>query len=573
MATNQHKLQIIIDAQNKASAALTDVSKGLDKFKSKVESFEPAFKKMAVAGTAVAAGMGLAIRGLVKEGLASQQISESFSRMTTQMGYSGDELISKLKEASAQTVDTTSLMLASNKAMALGVGTDIETMTTLMEIARVKGRALGMDTTQAFNDIVTGIGRGSPLILDNLGITIKLGEAQERYAEKLGKTVEEMTDAEKSQALLNAVITDGRKELAAIGEVTLTSAERMQQLSARFADMRSKVGEAFLPILEKLVDKLAPFLDRLAEWIDKNPELAAKIMLVVTGIAALVGVLGTIGLILPKVILGFQMVMVAVGAISLPVLAVIAAIAALIAIGVALYKNWDEVKAKASEIWNAIKSVFISVWEGIKTAFETYVYFIVGLVALMLDLIFPNWEEGLAKMAEVWTMAWEGMKAFFVASWDFLKGMFSAMTPFFKGLWEGVLAIFNWAKEELGKVFSWIDEKVQPIFRLLDKLISKLRDVGAGVKSALGSVVEKGKSVLGGRAAGGPVIGGGSYLVGEKGPEIFTPATAGRISNGVGGQTIVLQLSGNTFMGREGIAEQIGGEIVKQLKYRMKLSY
>ena len=37
---------------------------------------------------------------------------------------------------------------------------------------QVRGRAMGLSTTQAFGDIVTGIGRMSPLILDNLGICL-----------------------------------------------------------------------------------------------------------------------------------------------------------------------------------------------------------------------------------------------------------------------------------------------------------------------------------------------------------------------------------------------------------------
>lgn len=42
--------------------------------------------------------------------------------------------------------------------------------------------------------------------------------------------------------------------------------------------------------------------------------------------------------------------------------------------------------------------------------------------------------------------------------------------------------------------------------------------------------VAQGRTVLAGRQAGGPVAGGGSYLVGERGPEIFTPALPGHIT-------------------------------------------
>ena len=50
----------------------------------------------------------------------------------------------------------------------------------------------------------------------------------------------------------------------------------------------------------------------------------------------------------------------------------------------------------------------------------------------------------------------------------------------------------------------------------------------------------KANSKRGSRALGGPVTGGGSYLVGERGPEIFTPRSSGSISaNGSGGNTFV----------------------------------
>ena len=48
----------------------------------------------------------------------------------------------------------------------------------------------------------------------------------------------------------------------------------------------------------------------------------------------------------------------------------------------------------------------------------------------------------------------------------------------------------------------------------------------------------------GARAAGGPVTGGGSYLVGERGPELFTPGTSGNITpnNALGGGSITVNV-------------------------------
>jgi len=50
----------------------------------------------------------------------------------------------------------------------------------------------------------------------------------------------------------------------------------------------------------------------------------------------------------------------------------------------------------------------------------------------------------------------------------------------------------------------------------------------------------------GARANGGPVMGGGTYLVGERGPELFTPGSSGSITpNGaMGGNTITVNVNG-----------------------------
>lgn len=64
---------------------------------------------------------------------------------------------------------------------------------------------------------------------------------------------------------------------------------------------------------------------------------------------------------------------------------------------------------------------------------------------------------------------------------------------------------------------------------LLDDILSKLIDFG--VSTALDAIFPGLGSIAGARASGGPVSGGQSYLVGERGPEIFTPSSAGNITS------------------------------------------
>lgn len=80
-------------------------------------------------------------------------------------------------------------------------------------------------------------------------------------------------------------------------------------------------------------------------------------------------------------------------------------------------------------------------------------------------------------------------------------------------------------------------------------VISDIADaaISSGLGSLLGGnggggLLGLGSSILGsllgspGRATGGPVSGGRPYMVGEQGPELFVPTSAGRIEPNIGGR-------------------------------------
>lgn len=63
---------------------------------------------------------------------------------------------------------------------------------------------------------------------------------------------------------------------------------------------------------------------------------------------------------------------------------------------------------------------------------------------------------------------------------------------------------------------------------------------GSGANGGLSGAIQAVLSSFGGaRADGGPVLGGGAYLVGERGPEVFRPTTGGEIGPVSGGGVTV----------------------------------
>lgn len=139
---------------------------------------------------------------------AAYQVGGVTNAFEGMAGTDAESMLAGLREASKGMISDLDLMLSANKAMMLNVTNDTETMMRLLEVAQVRGRAMGLSTAQAFENIVTGIGRMSPLILDNLGILTGGEQAFSDYAASIGKTAEQLTDTEKRQMLVNKVLSD-----------------------------------------------------------------------------------------------------------------------------------------------------------------------------------------------------------------------------------------------------------------------------------------------------------------------------------------------------------------------------
>lgn len=167
-----------------------------------------------------------------EEGAQLARLEDASYSMARSVGLDMEEIVKAVRTASKGMVADTDIMASATKALMLGVGDSAEDMATLMEIAAVRGRAMGVETTKAFEDIVTGIGRQSKKILDNLGIVIDTQQAYRDYADSLGKASSQLTENEKKEAILQAVIEDTRDLLKETGGVIVDNAAKFDQLKA-----------------------------------------------------------------------------------------------------------------------------------------------------------------------------------------------------------------------------------------------------------------------------------------------------------------------------------------------------
>ncbi len=195
-----------------------------------------------------------------------EQLEESFRRLAEKYGFSADAILADLDRLAKGTIQKYDLILAANRALLLGIPAD--KLDELMKIAIVRARAMGLSYTQAFNDIVTGIGRASPMILDNLGIIAKAEEAYKEYAETIGKSADELTSQEQKLALLNYVITHNIDLLKEYDEIQdeVTDAEQWEQVSRAISDVKYQLGELVGPTILKGINALREALEDLRAY-------------------------------------------------------------------------------------------------------------------------------------------------------------------------------------------------------------------------------------------------------------------------------------------------------------------
>jgi hypothetical protein len=74
------------------------------------------------------------------------------------------------------------------------------------------------------------------------------------------------------------------------------------------------------------------------------------------------------------------------------------------------------------------------------------------------------------------------------------------------------------------------------------------------------------------RAEGGPVSAGAAYLVGEQGPELFVPKTAGTIAPNGGGPTVVFQNTFHMVDTESNLVRRVGDQLTRQILQGVKVT-
>jgi TP901 family phage tail tape measure protein len=234
----------------------------------------------------------------------------------------------------------------------------------------------------------------------------------------------------------------------------------LEELQGAFETAQITIGNALAPAIEKV----AGYIQNLINWFNNLSPSTQQFIATAAAVAAvLAGVGAAIGVILAIVgaaASGIGALTAAFGAVSGAIAAAggalavitgsigltIAAITALVVAGVALWKNWDTIKAKAIEIWGAIKQWFSTTLESIKQSFNNVWNNIKSFTS-------STWQT----IKQVTVTVWNGIKS---AALAIITPFVNGVTNLFNGMKGGLQQIFNGLKQ----FFSGVWQAIKNIF-------------------------------------------------------------------------------------------------------------
>lgn len=391
-------------------------------------------------------GLGPTLNALAKQmGMTTGEMKSSLSDGTISVESFQDSLIKLNKEGGGGLVSLEKIAQDSTAGIGTGFANAKTAVTRGVEgIIAAIDEALAGANLGGIGGVIAAIGSGFESALSSVSAfvpvigqvfaTIAGSTAFQSLIEVIGLVIDKFTSM--SSSFMESQAFENLKNAA------MELAEAI--LSIDFVAVVKEVGS--------LVDKWAPLIVGITGAIVAFQAISTIVPIVTAAFAGfkiLVTLVKTVGLIQTA----FTLLAPIIGAISWPIVAVAAVIGVLIAAGVALYQNWDTVKAKAIEVWTAISDFFSGVWTSTvelgKSVWASLSEFFSGLWTSISEGAISIWTSISTFFSDLWTSitmaaqaAWSSFTAMLSSVWANILAVatpvFTAIGSFISTIWDGI---------------------------------------------------------------------------------------------------------------------------------------
>jgi len=280
---------------------LESVKDESEKTKSKLAELEKGFS--ALGASATFSGLINTVRSMTEEANQLAISMNGMSEVARSLGINVKQTTGLAEELAKK--GFMSLSEASNAVkIALSSGLNLDQTRELIYAAAdaaAYNRDAHLGWGEAIGKVMSGIKSGNSGLIESAGITTNLSSMHDRYAGKLGITSAQLTEAEKVQAAFTGVL-ENSIQFAGNAEEALESYAGTQMIFNNTIEMaRMELGEAFMPVLQELMERVTPIIIGFTQWVESNKELVAglsaagiTVVGIIAGFTSLITILGAV---------------------------------------------------------------------------------------------------------------------------------------------------------------------------------------------------------------------------------------------------------------------------------------
>jgi len=240
--------------------------------------------------TKTAATLGLAFGAykavqMAKEVLTLGARYETLGVVVDRLGRNVNKSATEMRalESDLRKTGISMIEARSNIARMVQAEMELSNATKLARVAQDAAVIGNMNSSEAFANLVYGVQTANTRILRTIGIMVNFESAYAKAAKTLNKNADALTEQEKTQARVNAVMEAGGRIAGSYEAAMETAGKQIQSTKRYLEDAKVKVSEAFQPAYTKAVFAYAEVLKLVGFWAKEISFAIAALMAVMVG--------------------------------------------------------------------------------------------------------------------------------------------------------------------------------------------------------------------------------------------------------------------------------------------------
>jgi phage-related protein len=421
-----------------------------------------ALSGIALAGGAILGGAvagGKALFGMAEAAAPLEGIQASFAGITGD----ADGMLSALREGTMGMVADADLMANYNQAAQLVGKTFADQLPDAMGYLGKVAAATGTDVGFMLDSLTKGVGRLSPMILDNLGIQVTLADATAQASAMFGVEEEALTKAQIQAGMMEVTLAALAENTAAMPDVSENAATKMAQLETTMANLKAELGTALLPIFTQVMGVMGELAT------EYGPQITAIFAQLAETLGPLLG-----------------------SALETLIPAVMELLDALLPVAVEL---WEEMFPALSAILDAVIPLVAVLLEELAPVFMTLLEAILPVAITLIEMLVPVITEIISRLLPVFvpliTMLADVFGRLLLAVMPLVETLLTELVPVFLDIIEAVLPPLLDVLEVLLDVFVQYIEEILPVFtELLEIILPIIGDLAVLIAEGLGIALD-----------------------------------------------------------------------------------